>query len=142
MRDGGEEIIFTGVENRDVGGGTGGDDAGDFAPDELFSRAGLLHLFADGDFKASAEKAGDVAVGGMIGDAAHGDGLAFFAIAGGEGDLEFTGGDDGVFVEEFVEVAEAEKEEGVGVAGFYRVVLLHEGCGGFGHGRLEVTGEW
>jgi len=89
-----------------------------------------------GDFEAGANEARDVAVGGVIGDAAHGNGLALFAIAGGEGDLELAGGDDGVFVEEFVEVAKAEEKEGVGVAGFDRVVLLHEGCGGFGHGEV------
>ena len=136
LGDGGEEIIFAGVEDGDVGGGARGDDAGDFAADEFFAGAGLFHLFADGDFEAGADEAGDVAVGGVIGNAAHGDGLAFFAIAGGEGDLEFAGGDDGVFVEEFVEVAETEEEEGVGVARFDRVVLLHEGCGGFGHGEV------
>jgi hypothetical protein len=71
----------------------------------------------------------------VVGDATHGNGLAFFAIARGEGDLKFAGGDDGVFVEEFVEIAEAEEEEGVRVAGFDRVVLLHEWGGGFGHGE-------
>ena len=136
MRDRGEEIIFAGVKDGDVSGGAGSDDAGDFAADEFFAGAGLLHLFADGDFEAGADEAGDVAVGGVVGDAAHGNGLAFFAVAGGEGDLEFAGGDDGVFVEEFVKVAEAEEEEGVGIAGFYRGVLLHERCGGFGHGEV------
>ena len=135
LGNGGEEIIFAGVEDGDIGGGAGGDDAGDFAADELFAGAGLLHLFADGDFEAGADEAGDVAVGGVIRDAAHGDGLAFFAIAGGKGDLEFAGGDDGVFVEEFVEIAEAEEEEGVRVAGLYGVVLLHQGGGGVGHGK-------
>ena len=85
--------------------------------------------------KAGADEAGDVAVRGVIGDAAHGNGLALFAIAGGEGDLEFAGGDDGVFVEEFVEIAEAEEEEGVRIAGLYGVVLLHQGGGGVGHWR-------
>jgi hypothetical protein len=52
--------------------------------------------------------------------------------------LEFARGDDGVFVEKFVEIAEAKEEEGMGVAGFDRVVLLHEWGGGFGHGKLYV----
>ena len=71
----------------------------------------------------------------MVGNATHGNGLALFAVAGGEGDLEFAGGDDGVFVEEFVEITEAEEKEGVRVAGFHAVVLLHERGGGFGHGE-------
>ncbi len=61
----------------------------------------------------------------MIRHAAHRDWLAFFAIARGERDLQFAGGEHGVFVEELVEIAEAEEEEGVRVARFYRVVLLH-----------------
>src|SRR5208283_3010635 len=132
---GGEEIVFAGVEDGDVGGGAGSDDAGDFAANKLFAGAGLLHLFADGDFEAGADEASEIGIGGVVRNATHGNGLAFFAIAGGEGDLKFAGGDDGVFVEEFVEIAETEEKEGVGVAGFDRVVLLHEWGGGFGHGE-------
>ena len=72
----------------------------------------------------------------MVRDAAHGNGLAAFAIAGGERDLQFVGGDEGVLVEELVEVAEAEQEQGVGVVGFDRVILPHEWGGGFGHGKF------
>ena len=133
MGDGGEEIILAGVKDRDVGGGSGRDDAGDFAADQFFAGAWLFHLLADGDFETCADEAGDVAVGGVVRNATHGNGLALFTIAGGEGDLEFASGDDGVFVEEFVEIAEAEEEKSVGVTRFDCVVLLHEGCGGFGH---------
>jgi hypothetical protein len=69
--------------------------------------------------------AGDVGVGGVIRNAAHGNGLTLFAVAGGESDLEFARGDHRVFVEEFVEIAEAEQEQGLRIAGFDRVVLLH-----------------
>src|SRR2546430_16152752 len=86
--DGGQEIIFAGVENGDVGGGAGGDDADNFATNKFLAGAGLLHLIADGDFEAGADAAGDVAVSGVVRNAAHGDGLAFFAIAGGQGDLQ------------------------------------------------------
>ena len=137
--DGGQKIVFAGVEDGDVGGCAGSDDADDFAADDFLAGAGLLHLVADGDFEAGADQAGDVAVGGVIGNAAHGDGLAFFAIAGGERDLQFARGEHGVFVEEFVEIAEAEEQEGVGVAGFDRLVLLHQRCGGVGHASLIVA---
>ena len=60
----------------------------------------------------------------MIGDAAHGNGALF--VAGGEGDLEFAGGDDGVIVEELVEVAHAEEDEGVGVLALGSHELLHD----------------
>lgn len=59
----------------------------------------------------------------MEGDAAHGDGFGF--VARGEGELEFAGGDDGVVVEELVEVAEAEEDEGVGVCVLGGTVLPH-----------------
>ena len=61
----------------------------------------------------------------MVGDAAHGDGFGF--VAGGEGELELAGGDDGVVVEELVEVAEAEEDERVGVRVFGGAVLPHDG---------------
>ena len=85
----GEEIVFAGVEDGAVCGGAGGDDADDFAANDFFAGAGLLHLVADGDFEAGADQAGDVAVGGVVRNAAHGDRLTFFAIAGSERDLEF-----------------------------------------------------
>ncbi len=69
----------------------------------------------------------------MIRDAAHGDGLAFFAIAGSESDLEDTGGEERVVEEEFIKVAETEEEKGAGVLGFDVVVLTEERSGRFRH---------
>jgi len=40
LRYGGEKIVFAGVEDSDVGGGAGSDDAGDFASDEFFAGPG------------------------------------------------------------------------------------------------------
>ena len=61
----------------------------------------------------------------MIGDAAHRNGLALFPIARSERDLQLARGEHGVFVEKFVEIAETEEEQGVRIARFDRVVLLH-----------------
>src|ERR1035441_7104562 len=77
-------------------------------------------------------EARDVAFGGVIGDAAHGDGRAFFLVAGGEGDLQLARGEDGVFEEELVKIAEAEEEEGVGHLLFDGVVLPHQRGGSVG----------
>ena len=44
LGDGSEEIIFARIEYRDIGGGAGRDDAHDFAADNFFAWAGLLHL--------------------------------------------------------------------------------------------------
>ncbi len=123
--DGGEKIIFARVEHRNVGGGARRDDAHHFAADNLLAGAGLLHLVADGDFESRADEARDVAVGGVVWNAAHRNRLALFAIARGERDLQFARGQHGVFVEKFVEIAEAEEQQRVRVARFDCVVLLH-----------------
>ncbi len=107
--DGGEEIVFAGVEDGDIGGRARRDHANHFAADEFFARAGLLHLVADGNFEPGANQARDVAFGGMIRNAAHGNGLALFAIARSERDLQLARGSDGVLVEKLVEIAEAEE---------------------------------
>src|SRR5271155_2253196 len=75
----------------------------------------------------------------MVGDAAHGDGLAFFLVAGGEGDFELAGGDFGVVKEELVEIAEAEQKQGVGELLLDAVVLPHERGGGGRVGRHRET---
>ena len=102
-------IIFARVKNRAVGGCARSDDAHDFAAHEFFAGAGQLHLIAYGDFEAAANQARDVTIRGVIRHAAHGNGLALFAIAGGQSDLQFARGQNGIFVEEFVEIAEAKE---------------------------------
>lgn len=138
--DGGEVVMTFRGEEAFVGVGAGAEDLGDGALDE-FARAGFLDLVADGDLASGLEEAGDVGLGGMIGQAAHGDALAL-----GEGEVEEGGAGFGIFEEEFVEVAEAEEEEGV--AGHFAAdakVLGHHGrglgAGLSGHGTATVTGE-
>ena len=68
---------------------------------------------------------------------------AFFLVAGGEGDFEFARGDDGVFEEEFVEIAEAEHQQGVGDLLLDGVVLPHQRRGGVGgHWSRQICGGW
>jgi len=121
--EGGEEVVLflaeCGVECR-----AGGEDACDFATDDLLGELGVFHLFADGDAETFAQQALQIPFGCVVGDAAHGDGA--FAVAGGEGDLQLAGGDEGVVVEELVEVAHAEEEQGVGVFLLGRCPLAHE----------------
>src|SRR5260370_14802922 len=127
LGDRSEKIICARVEHGYVRSRAGGDDADDFAADDLFAGAGLLHLVADGDLESGADEARDVAVSGVIGNAAHRNRLALFAIARGQRNLQFARGQQRVFVEEFVEIAEAEEQQRVRVARFDRVVLLHQG---------------
>ena len=125
----GEVVVAFGVEDVFFKDGSGGDDAGDFAADDALGLGGIFHLFADGDLDPGADKASEVHFGGVVGDAAHGDALAF-----GEGDVEDLGGAFGVVEEHFVEVTHAEEEEGVvGQFAADSAELLHHGCGAVSH---------
>ena len=116
-----------------IHGRAGGDDAHHLAAHEFFARRGLLHLIADSDFVTGAQESGYVVFRGVIRDAAHGHRLIALAIARREGDLQFAGGHDGIFVEQFVEIAQAEKEQRVRIALFDCLILPHQRRGGFDH---------
>ncbi len=107
--DGGEITVFASVEERAVRCGTRREDAHDFAADQLLARTGLLHLVANRDFESATNQPREVAFRGVVGNSAHGNGLAFFAVARSERDLQFACGGDCIFVEKFVEVAEAKE---------------------------------
>ena len=92
----------------------------DFASDEL-AGPGLFHLVADSDFAACFEQLGEIRLGRMVGDAAHGA-LAPF----GQGDVEDLGGDHGIFKEHFVEIPQPEQQQSIpGQLGFDSPVLRH-----------------
>src|SRR5713226_10574858 len=131
--NGSEKIVFASVQDGDIRGGTGSDDAHDFTADKLLAGAGLLHLVADGDFETGANEARKVALGGVIRNAAHRDGLTLFAVARRERDLQLARGDDRVFVKKLVEIAETKQQQGVRIARLDSVILLHQRCGGLAH---------
>ena len=137
--DGGEKIVFIGTEGR-IGGGSGSQDASDFATDDLLRDFRVFHLLADGDLEPLANQLGDVAFGGVIGHATHGDGDPFFLIARGQRDLKFARRDDGVLEEEFVEVPKPKKEQCVGMVLLDGSVLPHQGSAGFGLLRMRRVG--
>jgi hypothetical protein len=60
----------------------------------------------------------------MMGHPGHRDALAFGDGAGGQHEVQFAGGNFGVGVKRFVEVAQAEEEQRVGVLGFQLKVLF------------------
>ena len=138
-RDRGQVVVLARAHQVGVHGGAGGDDAGDLALDEFLGEPRVLHLVADGDAVSFLDEARDVAFGGMVGDAAHGDGRALFLVARGEGDFELAGGGDGVLEEELVEIAQAEHEQGLGHLLLDAVVLPHERRGGVTHGEFLET---
>lgn len=144
----GEDVGGACVEEGVVGERTRGDDADDGAFDDALGEACVLHLFADGDLESGGDETAEVGFEGVVWDAGHGRA----AVAGGEGDAKDFGGDAGVVVEKFVEVAHAEEEECVADVSFLVGVLAHGGGefvvgpgGGSGRGggvgEAEVHGE-
>ena len=133
--DRGQKTIFLGLEDVQIGGRAGRDDADHFAAYQLLAGAGLLHLIADSDFVTGAQQPGNIGFRGVKGDAAHGDGFAALAIARGEGNLQFFGGDQGVFVEKLVEVPQTKQEQRLGIALLDRLILPHQRRRGFYHSR-------
>ena len=115
----------------------GGEDAGDLAFDQ-FAGDGFGGLFGDGDAFAGLEQAGDVALGGVVGHAAHRG-----AAAVGEGHVEDGRGGFRVLEEHLVEVPEAEEQDHVRGQGFPHGLVLghHRGSGGCGHGAETGGGE-
>ncbi len=71
---GGEKVVPLGREHPFVEVRAGREDLRDVAFDEL-AGLGVLELVADGDFAAGAQESRDVAVGGVMRQAAHGDRL-------------------------------------------------------------------
>src|SRR5260370_16629161 len=102
-----EEIVFAGVEEGNIGGGTGSDHANDLAADKLFSRAGLLHLVADRDFETSTDQTRNIALGAVIRHAPHGNGLAFFPVAGSERNLPLSPHHPPIFLTYFLQISQA-----------------------------------
>ncbi len=124
LKQGGEEVVLL-LAQRVVERGAGGEHARDFAADDLLGELGVFHLVADGDAVALAQQAREVLLDCVIRHAAHG--LRALAVARGQGQLQLAADGHGVVVEELVEVAHAEEEQGVGILALGRGPLAHEG---------------
>ena len=94
-------------------------------------------LTADGHLVALGDEPGDVGLAGVVGDPAHGYPLllrlgVLAVIAGGEGQIQLFGGQLGIVGEHFIEVPQAEKQNGIRVILLDFQILLHHG-GQFRH---------
>ncbi len=94
-------------------------------------------LFRDGDMVAFFNQPDQVVIQRVIGDAGQGHTHPAADRAGGQDDLEFSGNGFGVFIEGFVEIAQAEKQDAILVLAFGVEVLLAD-WGDFigGHGLI------
>ncbi|MCY1433951.1 hypothetical protein D9M71_499930 [compost metagenome] len=134
---GGDQVVATLVEQRFVTDRTGGDDAYHLALDRALAGGRVADLFANHHRLAQFHQLGQVALGRMEGDTAHGNRLARRLAAGGQGDVEEFGGFLRIFVEDLVEVAHAVEHQLVRVLVFQLPVLLHHRgvCGKIAHYR-------
>ena len=97
-----------------VDNGAGGHHPDDVPLHQALGGGGILHLLADGHLVALGNQPGDVGFAGVVGDAAHGDPFllrlgVFAVVPGGEGQVQFLGGQLGIVGEHFIEVPQAEK---------------------------------
>src|SRR5271157_3234571 len=133
-RDATQEIVLLGAEMR-VGSGPRREHPRDLALHQLLGDTRVFHLLADRYLESFADELGDVVLGRVIWDAAHGHGDALFLVARGQRDLQLARGDDRVLEEQLVEVAQAKEDERVGMFFLDRGVLPHQWRGRLAHRR-------
>ena len=104
-----------------------GDHPGDGPLHKPLGLSRILHLIADGHMVALVHELGQIGLRRMPGHAAHGHGVLAVLAAAGQGDLQFARRGDGVIEEEFVKVAHAVEEQGIGMLGLDAQVLLEHG---------------
>src|SRR5207247_7250977 len=98
----------------------------DFTAYETLCEFRVFHLFAECDGPPSLKKLCDITLRGMVGHSAERNWVGAGFIARGEGNGEQLGGDLRILVKHFVEVADAEQQNGVGIAALDFAVLPHQ----------------
>ena len=85
----------------------------------------IADLFGDGHGYTGFHQSGQVALGGVVGYAAHGNGFPRGLAPGGEGDIQQLCGLPGVVVEQLVEITHAVEQQVAGVLRLDAQELLH-----------------
>ena len=101
----------------------------DFAAHEAHREFRVLDLLAEGDGSSGLEKFGDVALRGMVGDSTEWNRVGAGFVSRGEGNGKQCGSNLCIFEKHFVEVPDAEQQDGIGIATLDLAVLLHQGGG-------------
>ena len=123
----GEEVIVgRSVQILGIGQRARRDDPHHLSPDELLAFDGRLHLLAHRHLSPGPYQSRDVAVGGMMGNAGHGNGSRTL-LARRQRDLKQARALVGVLEEQLVEVAETEEQKIVRVTLLELPVLPHHG---------------
>ena len=144
--EGCEDVGIAGVQQGVFREGAGGDDAHHSPLDDGFGATLLglcrvLGLLADGNTEALADEAGEIGVGGMDGDAAHGDVFAQMLAALGERDVERLGRLGRIIEEQLVEITHAVEQQAVLMRCLDLEILRHHRRRrGFGGRRVPGQG--
>ncbi|RMP81023.1 hypothetical protein ALQ16_200970 [Pseudomonas syringae pv. actinidiae] len=133
--DGSDQVVSTFIQQGFIADGAGRDDPYNLTIHRAFAGGRVADLFADDHRLAQLHQLGQVALGRVIGNPAHGNALPGRLAAGGQGDVQQLGGFLGVFVEDFIEIAHAIKHQLIQVLVFEFPVLLHHRrmCGEVGN---------
>jgi len=115
-----EEVVRGPVEVLRVRHRAWSDHAHHFAAHQFLALDRRLHLLAHRHLLSSADEAANVAIGGVVRDAGHGD-----VLARSERDLQESRPEVGVLEEHLVEVPEAEEQQVLRVAALQLPVLPH-----------------
>ena len=137
-----QDIVLLLIEQGLIGNRSGGDDPHHLPLHRSLAGFRVTNLFADGDGYPGLHQPGQVAVGSMIGNAAHGDRLTCGLSPGGEGDVENPGSYAGVLVEQLVEIPHAIEQQTILVLGLDAHELLHHWgmCGVGGQNGAQCQG--
>ena len=122
-------VVFPLLQHGGVDEGAGGDDADDVPVHQPLGQGRVLGLLADGHLVALGDEAGDVALAGVVGHAAHGGALlrGLVPVPGGERQVQLPGDQLGVLVEHLIKIPQPEEEDGVGIPLLHLQVLAHHG---------------
>ncbi len=107
--------------------GAGCNDADDIPFDQSLRKGGILHLFTDGNLISLGNQARNIAFVTVKRDTAHGCPLRLAAVAPRQCQFQLTGCEFGIVVEHFIEISEAEKQDGIRVLLLQIKILLHHG---------------
>ena len=142
---GGAEVAAPGLQRGITQHCAGGHHPDDVPLDQSLGGGGILRLLANGHLVALGDEPGDIPVGGMVGDAAHGhlfiEGLVLVLVPGGKGQIQLPGGGSGVCAEHFVKVTQTEKQDGILVLFLDFQILLHHGSQ-LSHSLSHLSAAW
>ncbi len=122
---GGDQVIAALVEQGLIADGPWRDDPHHLTIHRPLAGGGVADLFADHHRFAQFHQLGQIALGCVVGNPAHGNALTCRLAACGQGYIQQLGGFLRVFVEDLVEIAHAIKHQLIQVLVFEFPVLLH-----------------